>query len=164
MTVNDLGTLRVQGLAPLTLGAPSRWTRGVWLFSAGACLLFLVSVAVSLGWLDTSAGLRFGRAPTLLETVFWLLPVVLTGFTLGMSLGGVRLIFEEEGLLCRSLWPASQRHVYLWSELRYARFWEEQTRSREQLYTTRLVFSDSEITFRLARPHIWQGLREQFSG
>ncbi len=160
----DLGVLGTRSLSPLVLGAPSRLTRSVWLLGAAGCLVFLWSVASTIGWLVPGAsGFGFGRAPTLLETVFWLPPLLLAGFSLGMALGGVSLSFGEPGLEVRSQWPSRGRRTHRWSGLRYARFWEEVTRSREQLYAMRFVFSEEEITLRVSNRAVWLGLRERFA-
>lgn len=160
----DLGVLGIRNLAPLVLGAPSRATRSVWLVGAAGCLVFLWSVASTIGWLVPGAsGFQLGRAPTLFETLFWLPPLLLAGFSLGMALGGVNLSFGDAGLDLRSQWPSRGRRTYRWSDLRYARFWEEATRSREQLYAVRFVFAEADITLRLADQSVWSSLRERFA-
>lgn len=160
----DLGVLTTRRLDPLVLGAPSRVTRVVWLMGAAGCLVFLWSVASSIGWLEPGAsGFQLTRAPTLFEAVFWLPPLLLAGFSLGMALGGVKLSFREAGLDLRSQWPSRGRMVYSWSALRYARFWEEPTPSREQLYAMRFVFSEGEVTVRVSNRSVWLNLREQFT-
>ena len=160
----DLGTLTLLRATPLTLGAPSRLTRGVWLLGGAGCLVFLWSVASTIGWLEPApTGYRVARLPTLLETVFWLPPLVLAGLALGMSLGGVRATFSEERLLVRSLWPSRNQNSYRWATFRYARFWEEQTRSRERLLVMRFVFEEADITLRVSDEHVWHRLRERFA-
>ena len=160
----DLGTLALLRANPLTLGAPSRLTRGVWLLGVVGCLVFLWSVASTIGWLEpATTGYRVARLPTLFETVFWLPPLILMGLALGMSVGGVRVAFSEERLLVRSLWPSSKQDSYRWATFRYARFWEEQTRSRERLLVMRFVFEDADITLRVSNEQIWHQLRERFA-
>ena len=122
----DLGVLGVQRLSPLVLTAPSRLTRSVWLLGAAGCLVFLWSVASTIGWLMPGVnGFRLGRVPTLFETVFWLPPLVLAGLSLGMALGGVKLSFGEPGVELRSQWPSRSCRTYPWSTLHYARFWKK---------------------------------------
>jgi len=158
----DLGTLSTLRASPLTLGAPSRLTRGVWLLGTGACLVFLWSVAVPIGWLrETRAGIGFGRLPYVSETLLWLLPLLLAALSLGMALGGVRLNFGADALELRSVWPSRGQHSFPWRDLRYARFWEEQTRSRETLYAVRLVFDGSEVSCRLPNKKVWLSLKEK---
>ena len=136
----------------------------MWLLGAAGCLVFLWSVASTFSWLEPGAnGFRLGRAPTLFETVFWLPPLLLAGFSLGMALGGVKLSFGEPGLELRSQWPSRSCRTYSWSALRYARFWEEATRSREQLYALRFVFAEEEITLRISNHNVWSSLRERFT-
>ena len=160
----DLGVLTTRSLSPLVLGAPSRATRSVWLLGAAGCLVFLWSVASTIGWLVPGAYLfQLGRVPTLLETVFWLPPLVLAGLSLGMASGGVRVSFLDEGLELRSQWPSRTRETYAWGTLRYARFWEEATRSREQLCVVRFVFAEEDITLRISNEKVWLSLRERFS-
>ena len=163
MTRVDLGVLATLSLSPLVLGAPSRLTRVVWLAGGIGCLVFLWSVASTVGWLTPGpTGFGLGRAPTLFETVLWLPPLLLAGFALGMGLGGVRLSFFDEGLEVRSQWPSRARTAYPWSTLRYARFFEEATRSRERLFVMRFVFAEAEMTLRVADEHVWTSLRERF--
>ena len=160
----DLGILSTQRAAPLVLGAPSRVTRAVWLLGVVGCLIFLWSVATTLGWVVPSGvGLGVGRYPSLFETVFWLPAVLLAGLSLGMSLGGVKLLFTEEGLELRSLWPSKGQRHFRWTELSYARFWEEPSRSREQLFAVRFVFATSEVTCKVPNEKVWLALREQFT-
>ena len=159
----DLGTLALLSNAPLTLGAPSRLTRGVWLLGVVGCLVFLWSVASTIGWLEPAAsGYRVARLPTLFETVFWLPPLILIGLALGMSVGGVRVTFSQERLTVRSLWPSRSQDSYGWATFRYARFWEERTRSRERLLVMRFVFEDADITLRVSNERVWRQLRERF--
>ena len=160
----DLGTLTLLKRAPLTLGAPSRLTRGVWLLGVVGCLVFLWSVASTIGWLEPAAsGYRVARLPTLLETLFWLPPVVLAGLALGMSLGGVRVTFSDERLQVRSLWPSRKQNSHRWATFRYARFWEERTRNRERLLVMRFVFEEADITLRISDEQVWHQLRERFA-
>ena len=160
----DLGTLTLLERAPLTLGAPSRVTRGVWLLGVAGCLVFLWSVASTIGWLEPAlTGYRVARLPTLFETVFWLPPLILMGLALGMSVGGVRVAFSDEQLSVRSLWPTRSQDSYRWATFRYARFWEEQTRSRERLFVMRFVFEDADITLRVSDERVWHQLRERFA-
>lgn len=160
----DLGVLTAQRLNPLVLGAPSHVTRAVWLLGAAGCLVFLWSVASTIGWLEPGAsGFELARAPTLFEALFWLPPLLLASFSLGMALGGVKLSFQETGLDLRSQWPSRRRIVYSWSALRYARFWEEATPNREQLYAMRFVFGGGEVTARVSNKSVWLNLREQFT-
>ena len=160
----DLGTLSTLKTSPLTLGAPSRLTRGVWLLGVAACLIFIWSVALPIGWLlETPEGVSFGRLPNLNETLLWLLPLLLAGLSLGMALGGVRLRFDADALRLRSLWPSRGQHELAWTELSYARFWEERTRSRETLYAARFVFGNIEVSCRISNAKVWSTLKEQFS-
>ena len=160
----DLGTLTLLRATPLTLGAPSRLTRGVWLLGVAGCLVFLWSVASTIGWLEpTLSGYRVARLPTLPETVFWLPPLILAGLALGMSLGGVRATFSGDRLQVRSLWPSRKQASYSWAAFRYARFWEERSRSREQLLVMRFVFEEADITLRVSNEQVWHQLRERFA-
>lgn len=160
----DLGTLSTLKTSPLTLGAPSRLTRGVWLLGVAACLVFMWSVALLLGWLqETPNGISFQRLPNLNETLLWLLPLLLANLSLGMALGGVRLHFDADALRLRSVWPSRGQYELPWTELSYARFWEEKTRSRETLYAARFVFNDNEVSCRLSNAKVWMTLKEQFS-
>lgn len=160
----DLGTLSTLTASPLTLGAPSRVTRGVWLLGVGACLVFLWSIALPIGWLqETGTGIGFGRLPYLSETLLWLLPLLLATLSLGMALGGVRLTFGADTLELRSLWPSSTHQSFRWAKLRYARFWEEQSRNGETLYAIRLVFESAELSFRVPNKKVWLALKERLA-
>lgn len=160
----DLGTLSTLKMSPLTLGAPSRVTRGTWLLGVAACLLFIWSVALPIGWVkETATGLSFQRLPRLGETFLWLLPLLLAGLSLGMALGGVRLQFATDALKLRSIWPSRKHYSFPWTELSYARFWEEPTRSRETLYAAKFVFARTEVRCRLPNKKVWLALKEQFN-
>ena len=151
----DLGVLRVRRTTPQpTFYAPGSLTRGVWLAGMLACGVYLYSVALSLGW--------FGRAPTLSETPFWLLPGLLGGLFGMLASGGVRLTLKEAGLELHTFWPQRSRRVFLWRDLQGVRFFEEETRSREQLYGVRFRFPAAEVTFRTADAAVWAALRERF--
>ena len=157
--VLDLGVLRArrqvsQTPARFTFYAPGSLTRGVWLLGALMCGVYLYSVALSLGW--------FGRLPTLSETPFWLLPGLLGGLFGALALGGVRLTVGAVGLELQNFWPQRSRRVLLWNDLQGVRFFEEETRSREQLYGVRFRFPGAEVTFRTANPAVWAALRERF--
>ena len=163
---HDLGTLRRTcggEASELVLVAPSWFTRAVWLLGGAGCLVFLWSVALSLGWLE--ADIRRVtplRAPLVAEVFFWLLPLLLSLLCFAMAAGGVRVTLRDEGLELRGLWPSRERSVYVWSKLRHARFWEERTRSRERLLVVRFSFEETEVVFRLADEGVWEGLRERF--
>ncbi len=169
----DLGTLacrrRASALpARVHFAAPSVWTRGVWLAGALACLVFVASVAVPLGWLvpaPDGAGLAFGRWPRPLESIFWLLPLVLGALSLALGLGGVRLQIDDDELRLGSgaIRSAGERAIDL-ETLLVARSWEERSRSREKLYGTRLVFAATEVVWRTADRAAWEALRDRFEG
>ena len=165
-STHDLGTLRRarKGVASeLVLVAPSWLTRAVWLFCGAGCLVFLWSVALSLGWLEADAArVILLRAPLIAEGFFWLLPLLLSLLCFAMAAGGVRVTLFDEGLELRGLWPSRERSVYPWSRLRHARFWEERTRSRERLLVVRFSFEGAEVMFRVADEGVWEGLRERF--
>lgn len=159
----ELGTMRAKH-TPLgwVLYAPSLWTRGVWLLGAAGCLLYLYSVVVSLGWVGTDAGRWVGRWPSLSETPFWLLPLLLGALSLLLSLGSTRLALTDTGLELVGLWPGRSRREFDWSELILTRFWDEQTRSRERLYGMRLRFQGANITVYLGDKNVWEALRKRF--
>ena len=163
---HDLGTLRrtrEKVASEVVLVAPSWFTRAVWLFGGSGCLVFLWSVALSLGWLEASAArVTPLRAPLVAELFFWLLPLLLSLLCFAMAAGGVRVTLFDEGLELRGLWPSRERSVYVWSKLRHARFWEETTRSRERLFVSRFSFEGAEVVFRTADEGVWEGLRERF--
>ena len=62
----------------------------------------------------------------------------------------------------QNFWPQRSRRVLLWKDLQGVRFFEEETRSREQLYGVRFRFPTAEVTFRTADPAAWAALRERF--
>lgn len=153
----DLGVMRARTSAErLLFYAPSTLTRGVWLFGALACAFYLYSVALSLGW--------FWRWPTLSETPFWSLPLLLGGVFALLASGGARLTLGAEGLELRGFWPQRSRRVFGWNELHTVRFFEEETRSRERLYGVRLVFASVRITFRTSELGVWRALQRRFDG
>ncbi len=164
---HDLGTLSAKrrpgksGSAEVTLRAPSRATRSVWTLGALGCLLFLYSVALTLGWFTPSPNLSL-RWPTLPETPFWLLPLILCAFSLTLAVGGTRVTLLEEGLELSGFWPNRTRHLYLWSNLIFVRFWSEQTRSRETLYGVRFRFKEANLTLFVGNKKVWEGLKERF--
>ena len=166
---HDLGTLSVKLRTDgsdsahdiIILSAPSRATRAVWLFGAAGCLVFLYSAALTLGWFTPSPNLS-GRLPTLPETFFWLLPLVLCAFSLSLAVGGTRVILSHEGLELSGFWPNRVKHVYTWSDLLLVRFWDEQTRSRETLYGVRFRFKGANLTLFVGNKKVWEGLKERF--
>lgn len=148
----DLGVLRPRrGATDLTFHAPSVLTRAVWLAGTAACGVYLYSIILTLGW--------SARLPTLSETPFWLLPLVLGVLFAGLALGGVRLTFRAGGLELTSFWPQRSRRAFSWSDLQGLHFFSEETRSRERLYGVRLRFPDAEVTFRTADRAVWEGLQ-----
>ena len=157
---HDLGVMRARRSPVVQFHAPSALTRGVWLLGAFACVVYLYSVAVSLGWFGFS---WFGRWPTLSETPFWSLPLLLGGVSLLLASGGARLSLTEAGLELRSFWPQRSVALYGWDDLRYARFFEERTRSREQLYGVSFSFVTGKVTVRFTEPELWEALQERFS-
>ena len=165
---HDLGTLgvKVRPNRPhadiVVLAAPSRATRAVWILGAGGCLLFLYSAALTLGWITPLPDLSFARLPTLPETFFWLLPLILCAFSLTLALGGTRVTLFEERLELSGFWPNRAEHVYPWSDLLLVRFWDEQTRSRETLYGVRFRFKEANLTLFVGNKKVWEGLKERF--
>ena len=170
---HDLGTLSVKLRARqsdsdqlhfdiIILSAPSRVTRGVWLFGAAGCLVFLYSAALTLGWFTPLPDLSFNRLPALPETFFWLLPLILCAFSLSLAVGGTRVTLFQEGLELSGFWPNRVRHVYPWSDLIFTRFWDEQTRSRETLYGVRFRFKEANLTLFVGNKKVWEGLKERF--
>ncbi len=161
---HDLGTLRrVSGPEEVVLAAPSWATRAVWLFGGAGSLVFLWSVALSLGWLEvTTARVTLVRAPPTAELFFWLLPLLLSLLCFAMAAGGVRVALSDKGLELRGLWPSRERAAYPWERLRHARFWEERTRSRERLFVARFAFEGAEVVFRIADERVWRSLRGRF--
>ena len=164
--VHDLGTLRrVKGAGETVLAAPGLLTRAVWLLGGLGCFVFLWSVALSLGWLEVvDARVTSFRVPPLAELFFWLLPILLATLCFAMAAGGVRVALSNEELELRGLWPSRERAAYPWERLRHARFWEEETRSRERLFVSRFSFEGAEVVFRTADERLWRGLRERFQG
>ena len=79
-----------------------------------------------------------------------------------LASGGVRVTVGQAGLELTHFWPQRSRRVLRWNELQGVRFFEEQTRSREQLYGVRFRFPGAEVTFRTADPAVWEALRERF--
>ncbi len=151
----DLGVLRTRQTAGQTVFyAPGSLTRGVWLLGVAACGLYLYSVALSLGW--------FGRFPTLSETPFWLLPLLLGGLFAVLAVGGVRVTVGKEGLELTHFWPQRSCRTLFWGELQGVRFFDEETKSREKLYGMRFRFPEAEVTLRTADPAAWGALRERF--
>jgi len=161
----DLGTLRVRTTPlGLQLYAPSGLTRSVWLGGVAGCVVYLYSIAVSLGWLElTPWHVTLLRPPALSETPFWLLPLLLGGVSLTLAVGGTQLTLTETGLELRGGWPQPVRHVFPWHELLLTRFWDERTRSREVLYGVRFRFRGATLTVRVANKRAWEVLRERFS-
>lgn len=162
----DLGTLafRRRGSdlpGTAVFAAPSPWTRAVWLAGALGCLVFVWSVALPLGWLERVGpgplGLRFGRLPTLFESVFWLLPLLLAALAVALSLGGVRLVIDRERV------RVGGRALEL-ERLLKVRLWEERSRSRELLYGVAFVFAATEVVWRTADRAAWGALRDRFEG
>jgi len=152
----DLSVMRV----PVTeFYAPGTLTRGVWLLGTLGCLVYLYSVAVSFNWFGPG---WFERWPTPSETPFWLLPLLLAGVSLLLAAGGARLTVWEAGLELRGFWPQRSRSFFAWSELRATRFFEERTRSREQLYVICFSFVSAEVTVRFAEPEPWRELSARF--
>ena len=150
----DLGVLRSRrGTGDATFYAPSAPTRAVWLAGTAACGVYLYSIMVTLG--------LSARFPTLAETPFWLLPLVLGVLFTGLALGGVRLTFRAGGLELAGFWPQRSRRAFPWDDLQGLRFFNEQTRSREQLYGVRLRFSEAEVTFRTADRAVWELLQRR---
>lgn len=155
---HDLGVMRARRSPLVQFYAPSALTRGVWLLGALGCAVYLYSVVVSLGWLGPDE-----RWPTLSETPFWSLPLLLGGVSLLLASGGARLTLAETGLELRSFWPQRSLALFAWSDLRYTRFFEERTRSREQLYGVSFNFVAAKVTVRFTEPELWNALRERFS-
>ena len=151
----DLGVLRFGRAGDLTFYAPSAPTRAVWLAGTAACGVYLYSVVLTFGWT--------ARPPTLAETPFWLLPLALGVLFAGIALGGVRLTFRAERLELASFWPQRSRRAFSWSDLQGLRFFDEQTRSREQLYGVRLRFPEAEVTFRTADRAVWELLQRRMA-
>lgn len=156
----DLGVMRSRRVPVPEFYAPGTLTRGVWLLGALGCLVYLYSVAVSFGWFGSG---WFERWPTLSETPFWLLPLLLAGVSLLLAAGGARLTVREAGLELRGFWPRRSRSFFSWSELRATRFFEERTRSREQLYGVCFSFVSAEVTVRFAESELWRALRARFA-
>lgn len=156
---HDLGVMRGRRSPLVQFHAPSALTRGVWLLGALGCAVYLYSVAVSLGWFGPG---WFRRWPTLSETPFWSLPLLLGAVSLLLATGGAQLTLAEAGLELRSFWPARSAVLYPWDDLVYTRFFEEQTRSRERLYGVSFSFATDKVTVRFAEPELWEALRERF--
>ncbi|MEM6430073.1 MAG: hypothetical protein AAF708_12600 [Deinococcota bacterium] len=158
----DLGVLKTKRHnSMLMFFAPSALVRGVWLLGAAGCVLFLWSIVVSLGWLELQNGRLIGsRFPSLGETFFWLLPLVLAFVFVMLSRGGVHLSLSDSALTLRG---KNKDDVRLELEsLHYARFYEETTDSGETLYGCRFLFQAGSIQFFIANKRIWQSLRERF--
>ncbi len=161
----DLGTLSTQQDTDdrVVLLAPSRLTRVTWLIGAVGSFFFIWSMAQVLGWARwDDAGLQLVRWPQLNEIFFWLLPLVLSGFCLVLALGGIRVTIDAEGLELLERWPNGLRQRFAWKNLIYARFIEERTRNREQLFVVRFNFNAAELTLRLANRPVWERLRKRF--
>lgn len=156
---HDLGVMRARRSPVVQFYAPSALTRGVWLLGALACAVYLYSVAASLGWFGPG---WFERWPTFSETPFWSLPLLLGGVSLLLASGGARLTLSEAGLELRSFWPERSLSLYTWNDLRYTRFFEERTRSREQLYGVSFSFARAKVTVRFVEPELWKTLQERF--
>ena len=166
---HDLGTLGVRqrsgaGSDTVILCAPSRVTRAVWLLGAAGCLLFLYSAALTLGWFTPPPDFSLVRWPTLPETFFWLLPLILCAFSLTLAVGGTRVTIHEEGLGLSGFWPDYREHLYPWSTVVFVRFWDEQTRSRETLYGVRFRFREANLTLFVGDKAVWEELKERFEG
>lgn len=155
---HDLGVMRARR-SPLAFYAPSALTRSVWLLGALGCAVYLYSVAVSLRWFGPG---WFERWPTLSETPFWSLPLLLGVVSLMLASGGARLTLAETGLELRSFWPARSSALYAWDDLRYTRFFEERTRSREKLYGVSFTFATAKVTVRFSEAEPWGTLQERF--
>ena len=150
----DLGVLRPwRGATDLSFYAPSAPTRAVWLAGTAACGVYLYSVVLTFGWST--------RLPTLAETPFWLLPLALGALFAALALGGVRLAFRAGELELAGFWPQRSRRAFPWGDLQGLRFFDEQTRSREQLYGVRLRFPEAEVTFRTADRAVWELLQRR---
>lgn len=160
----DFGVLKSQASGgTLRFFAPSAAVRGVWLLGALGCLVFVWSVVTSLGWLEFSGNqLTGGRFPSLLETVFWLLPLVLAVIFGMMSVGGVRVQLEQDALNIRQFAPRRRDFHFALDTLHYARFYPETTKSGEVLYGCVFVFEGHSIQFFIANKTIWQRLRARF--
>lgn len=160
----DFGVLKSKASSStLRFFAPSAAVRGVWIFGVLGCLLFLWSVVTSLGWLEFSNHhLTGGRFPSLLETVFWLLPLILAVIFGMMSLGGVRVQLEQDALYIRQFSPKKRDLHFSLDTLHYARFYPETTTSGEVLYACVFVFEGRSVQFFIANKTIWQRLRARF--
>jgi hypothetical protein len=160
----DFGVLKSKASAStLRFFAPSAAVRGVWLLGALGCLVFLWSIVTSLGWLEFSDNqLTGGRFPTIIETVFWLLPLILA-FVFGMmALGGVRVVLGQDALHIRQFAPRKRDLHFTLDTLHYARFYPETTKSGEALYACVFVFEGRSVQFFIANKAIWQRLRARF--
>lgn len=152
----DLGVLRQRRRAgTLTFYAPGLLTRAVWLAGVVACGVYLYSVALALAWSV--------RPPRLSETPFWSLPLLLGGLFGLLASGGVRLSLGTSGLELQHFWPQRSRLTLVWTDLRGVYFFEERTRSREQLYGMRFRFPTIEVTFRTVDAAVWQELKTWFA-
>ena len=159
----DLGVLRAKhNQQTLTLSAPGPLTRVVWGVCFVGCLVFLWALALSMGWVMVgSAGVMWVRLPVMTEWLFGLLPLVLAVFSFLLMFGGVTLVFQEECLLMKGIWPRDSREVLAWSAFRYARFWQE-THHHEPLFAMRFVFAHADVTCRVANEQVWLVLQQRF--
>lgn len=160
----DFGVLKSKASeSTLRFFAPSTLVRGVWALGALGCLVFVWSVVTSLGWLEFSGSqLTGGRLPSLLETVFWLLPLILAVIFGMMSLGGVRVVLGQDALVVHQFAPRKLEFHFRFDTLHYARFYPETTKSGEVLYACVFVFEGRSVQFFIANKPIWQRLRARF--